>query len=136
MLVTSIFSFCHNVFYTSQNKYQFLSHIYFIATKLMLINLKLCHLERSQGPELMFSVCIPVVYTSSLCNILVFLGVSRYQFYVYCKICQSLEPGKLRVRCVKCLEGGVILEQVCLYQQGSVKMGFNNRPMKFHKYIM
>ena len=28
MLVTSIFSFSQNVFYTSQNKFQFLSHIY------------------------------------------------------------------------------------------------------------
>ena len=28
MLVTSIFSFSHNVFYPSQNKFQFLSHIY------------------------------------------------------------------------------------------------------------
>ena len=33
MMVTSIFSFSHNVFYPSQNKLQFLSHIYFIVCK-------------------------------------------------------------------------------------------------------
>ena len=30
MLVTSIFSFSHHVFYPSQNKFQFFSHIYFV----------------------------------------------------------------------------------------------------------
>ena len=29
MLVTSFFSFSHNVFYSSQNKFKFFSHIYF-----------------------------------------------------------------------------------------------------------
>ena len=33
ILVTSIFSFSHNVFYPSQNKFQFFSHIYFIVYK-------------------------------------------------------------------------------------------------------
>ena len=31
MLVTSIFSFSHNVFYFSQNKFKFSSHIYFVC---------------------------------------------------------------------------------------------------------
>ena len=30
---TSIFSFSHNVFYLSQNKFQFFSHIYFVVCK-------------------------------------------------------------------------------------------------------
>ena len=33
MLVTSIFSFSHNALYLSQNKFQFFSHIIFIASK-------------------------------------------------------------------------------------------------------
>ena len=33
MLVTSIFSFSHNVFYPTQNKFQFFSHIYFVVCK-------------------------------------------------------------------------------------------------------
>ena len=33
MLVTSIFSFSHNVFYPSQNKFQFFSHIEFVVCK-------------------------------------------------------------------------------------------------------
>ena len=33
MLVTSIFSHSHNVFYHSQSKFQFLSHIYFVVCK-------------------------------------------------------------------------------------------------------
>ena len=31
MLVTSIFSFSHNVFYPFQNKFQFFSHVYFVV---------------------------------------------------------------------------------------------------------
>ena len=33
MLVTSIFSFSHNVFYSSRHKFQFLSHNYFVICK-------------------------------------------------------------------------------------------------------
>ena len=33
MLVTSIFSFSHNVFYPSLNKFQFFSYIYFVVCK-------------------------------------------------------------------------------------------------------
>ena len=33
MLVTSIFSFSQNVFYPSQNKFQFFNHIYFVVCK-------------------------------------------------------------------------------------------------------
>ena len=33
MLVTSIFSFTHNVFYPSQNKFQFFIYIYFVICK-------------------------------------------------------------------------------------------------------
>ena len=33
MLVTSIFSFSHKVFYSSQHKFQFLSQIYFVVCK-------------------------------------------------------------------------------------------------------
>ena len=33
MLVTSIFSFSHNVFYSFQNRFQFFSHIYFVICK-------------------------------------------------------------------------------------------------------
>ena len=33
MLVTSIFSFSHNVFYPSLNKYQFFCHIYYVVCK-------------------------------------------------------------------------------------------------------
>ncbi|XP_062595402.1 uncharacterized protein LOC134256742, partial [Saccostrea cucullata] len=35
-----------------------------------------------------------------------------YQFYVYCKKCTALQPGKLRVVCGKCLQGNIILHQV------------------------
>lgn len=34
-----------------------------------------------------------------------------YQFYVYCKKCTALQPGKLRVVCGKCLQGNIILHQ-------------------------
>ena len=33
VLVTSIFSFSHKVFYPYQSKFQFLSHIYFVVCK-------------------------------------------------------------------------------------------------------
>ena len=33
MLVTSIFSFTHNIFYPLKNKFQFWSHIYFVVCK-------------------------------------------------------------------------------------------------------
>ena len=33
MLVTSIFSFSNNVFYPSENKFQFFSHIWFVVCK-------------------------------------------------------------------------------------------------------
>ena len=33
MLATSIFSFSHNIFYPSQDKFPFLSHIYFVICK-------------------------------------------------------------------------------------------------------
>ena len=33
MLVTSIFSFSHNVFYLTLDKFQFFSHIYFVVSK-------------------------------------------------------------------------------------------------------
>ena len=33
MLVTSIFSFSHNVFYLSQSNFQWLIHIYFVVCK-------------------------------------------------------------------------------------------------------
>ncbi|KAL4233841.1 Park2p [Mactra antiquata] len=36
---------------------------------------------------------------------------ARYQYYVYCNVCNGLEPGKLRVRCSCCLEGAVILDR-------------------------
>ena len=39
MLVTGIFSFSHDVFYPSQNKIQFLSHIFFFVCKINAINL-------------------------------------------------------------------------------------------------
>ena len=35
MLVTSIFPFSHNVFYSSQHKFQFLSHYYFVIRNLV-----------------------------------------------------------------------------------------------------
>ena len=39
MLVTSISSFSHIVFYSSQNKAQFLSHIYFVVCLVFQIGL-------------------------------------------------------------------------------------------------
>ena len=41
MLVTSIFFFFHNVFYSSQHKFQFLSHYYFVICVF-------CHLVKSE----------------------------------------------------------------------------------------
>ena len=38
MLVTSIFSFSHNVFYPSQNKFQFFSHIYLSSANAFSLN--------------------------------------------------------------------------------------------------
>ena len=36
--VTSIFSFSHNILFSSQNKFQFLSHIYFVFCKCFILN--------------------------------------------------------------------------------------------------
>ena len=49
MLVTSIFSFPHNVFYLSQSKFQFLSHNYFVVCKKLSIqtSLNFCCLVKS-----------------------------------------------------------------------------------------
>ena len=38
--------------------------------------------------------------------------VYPYQFFVYCKKCTKLRPGKLRVVCGRCLQGNIILHQV------------------------
>ena len=37
MLVTSIFSFFHSIFYLSKNKFQILNHIYFVVYKYFLL---------------------------------------------------------------------------------------------------
>ncbi|XP_056016354.1 E3 ubiquitin-protein ligase parkin-like isoform X2 [Ostrea edulis] len=37
--------------------------------------------------------------------------VHPHQFYVYCKECAALQPGKLRVVCEKCHQGKIILHQ-------------------------
>lgn len=38
-------------------------------------------------------------------------AVSPYQYYVYCKSCDSVEPGKLRVRCKSCQDSGIVLNK-------------------------
>ncbi|XP_053398295.1 E3 ubiquitin-protein ligase parkin-like [Mercenaria mercenaria] len=35
----------------------------------------------------------------------------RYQYYVYCKKCDGLFPGKLRVRCSDCMQGAILLDK-------------------------
>ena len=50
MLVTSIFSFSHNVFYPSKNKFQFFSHVYIFCCLRMLsiwTHPKICRLVKS-----------------------------------------------------------------------------------------
>ena len=37
----------------------------------------------------------------------------RLQFYVYCKTCQDVQPGKLRVCCAECKQGTLVLTKVC-----------------------
>ena len=39
MLVTSIFSFSHSVFYPYQNRFQFFNHIYFVVCKNSILDL-------------------------------------------------------------------------------------------------
>lgn len=34
------------------------------------------------------------------------------QYFVYCKTCKLVTPGKLRVRCSTCREGAMVLQQV------------------------
>ena len=41
-----------------------------------------------------------------------YVSVSPYQYYVYCKSCDSVEPGKLRVRCKSCQDSGIVLNKV------------------------
>ena len=50
MLVTSIFSFFHNVFYPSKIKFQFFSHIYFVVCKCFQFGpvLRICRLVKSE----------------------------------------------------------------------------------------
>ena len=40
----------------------------------------------------------------------------RLQFYVYCKTCQDVQPGKLRVCCAECKQGTLVLTEVCNIQ--------------------
>ena len=50
ILVTSIFSFSHNVFYPSQNKFQLFSRIYFVVcNNFNLTILGICHLVKSKS---------------------------------------------------------------------------------------
>lgn len=36
---------------------------------------------------------------------------STYHYYVYCKVCDSVEPGKLRVKCRTSQDGGIVLKR-------------------------
>ena len=55
MLVTSIFSFFHNVFYPSKNKFQFFIHIHFVVCKIYAFDLDQSKIE-SFGKELKLSL--------------------------------------------------------------------------------
>lgn len=39
-------------------------------------------------------------------------GARRVQYYVYCRECKGVQPGKLRVRCSTCKEDTLVLNQV------------------------
>ena len=62
MLVTSIFSFCHNVFYPSQSKFQFFSHIHLLSADA---------LNSDQSKILLFGkeLCPEPSFTNSVCKI-------------------------------------------------------------------
>ncbi|XP_069126161.1 E3 ubiquitin-protein ligase parkin-like [Argopecten irradians] len=38
-------------------------------------------------------------------------GEPNYQYFVYCKDCECLRPGKLRVRCLSCRSGHIVLSR-------------------------
>ncbi|XP_060580055.1 E3 ubiquitin-protein ligase parkin-like [Ruditapes philippinarum] len=51
-----------------------------------------------------YAVCILIEKLITAVN-------KRYQYYVYCKTCCGLYPGKLRVRCVNCMQGSILLDK-------------------------
>ena len=78
----------------------------------------LTHLTHSQLISLVHLYVITFsisFYNYHLCFFLVHSAASpqrKAQYYVYCKTCKSVTPGKLRVRCSLCREGAMVLHQV------------------------
>ncbi|KAK6169231.1 hypothetical protein SNE40_020319 [Patella caerulea] len=50
-------------------------------------------------------------YRQKLHNVVRQVGCIKCQYYVYCKICKSLKPGKLRVKCSTCHEGAFVADR-------------------------
>ncbi|XP_021373637.1 E3 ubiquitin-protein ligase parkin-like isoform X2 [Mizuhopecten yessoensis] len=65
--------------------------------------------EKLTGSDTNTSVRQGEKLTGSDINTSVRKGELRYQYFVFCKECQCLQPGKLRVSCQSCKSGYIIL---------------------------
>ena len=95
----------------------FLSRTGLIGNSYLPLTEALTHLTHSQFIWLVHLYMI-IFSLNFLITIFVFFVHSaasprrKAQYYVYCKTCKSVTPGKLRVRCSVCKEGAIVLQQV------------------------
>ena len=86
MLVISIFSFFHNVFYPSYNKFQIFIHIYFVLFTCFLFGL-VQNVSFGKGLTLSLTTNFKLIQTERLC---------RQQFQIWQKRKKVIQTGRKR----------------------------------------